>query len=182
MKATPRRPRAPAPAAKPDGAAATAAMPPSASEGWVGLTRDQLELSLQSAMAWLRAVESVRKVQWDMTHLAIKRYEDMARRLHEARELTDVMAIQIELMRFDSAAAVRFGQELYDAAVRNATDTLTQARPSVDAGRLDGMTTWLQGLQSMMHSGVRPLDDLFNQSLLRDLMTPPGAPGAARPS
>ena len=163
---------------RPDGATPPASTVPTP-EGWVGLTRDQLELSLQSAMAWLRAVESVRKVQWDMTHLAIKRYEDMARRLHEAKEFTEVMAIQVELMRFDSAAAIRFGQELYDAAVQNATDALTQARPSFDASKLDGLKSWMQAMQSMAHTGVRPLDDLFNQSLLRDLMMP-AAP--ARPA
>jgi len=159
-------------AARPNGAAPAAPTVPTP-EGWVGLTRDQLELTLQSAMAWLRAVESVRKVQWDMTHLAIKRYEDMAHRLHEAKELTEVMAIQIELMRFDSAAVIRLGQELYDAAVQNATEALTQARPSFDASKLDGLKSWMQTMQSMMaHTGVRPLDDLFNQSLLRDLMMP----------
>lgn len=158
-------------AARPDGPPPTASSVPTP-EGWVGLTRDQLELTLQSAMAWLRAVESVRKVQWDMTHLAIKRYEDMARRLHEAKEFTEVMAIQVELMRFDSAAAIRFGQELYDAAVQNATEALTQARPSFDASKLDGLKSWMQAMQSMTHTGARPLDDMFNQSLLRDLMMP----------
>ncbi|MFO1217262.1 MAG: phasin family protein [Burkholderiaceae bacterium] len=162
-------------AAKPNGAGAAKPSPTAAvatPEGWVGLTRDQLEFTLQSAMGWLRAVESVRKVQWDMTHLAVKRYEDMAQRLHEARDIADVMAIQVELMRFDSAAAIRFGQELYDTAVRNATEVLTQARPTVDASQADGVQAWMQGLQSMMHTGVRPLDDLFSQSVLRDLMTP----------
>jgi hypothetical protein len=174
MKTAARRtPRASA--ARPNGAERDTSSAPTmvpTQEGWVGLTRDQLELTLQSAMACLRAVESVRKVQWDMTHLAVKRYEDMLHRLHEARELTEVMAIQIELMRFDSAAAIRFGQELYDAAVQNATEALAQARPSFDASRLDGLKSWMQGLQSMVHTGVRPLDDLFNQTLLRDLMMP----------
>lgn len=158
-------------AARPNGATKAAPAVPTP-EGWVGLTRDQLELTLQSAAACLRAVESVRKVQWDMTHLAVQRYEDMARRLREATEFTEVMAIQIEMMRFDSAAAIRFGQELYDAAVRNATDALAQARPSIDASQLDGLKSWMQGLQSMTHTGVRPLDDLFSQSVLRDLMMP----------
>ena len=90
----------------------------------------------------------------------------------EAKEFADVMAIQVELMRFDSAAAIRFGQELYDAAVQNATDALTQARPSFDASKLDGLKSWMQAMQSMAHTGVRPLDDLFNQGLLRDLMMP----------
>lgn len=164
-------------AARPNGEATSASNVPTP-EGWVGLTRDQLELTLQSAMAWLRAVESVRKVQWDMTHLAVQRYEDMARRLHEAKAFTDVMAIQVELMRFDSAAAIRFGQELYDAAVQNATEALTQARPSFDASKLDGLKSWMQAVQSMTHTGVRPLDDVFNQTLLRDLMMP-AAPAKA---
>jgi hypothetical protein len=34
----------------------------------------------------------------------------------------------------------------------------------------------------MMHSGVRPLDDLFNQSLLRDLMAPAAPATPARPN
>jgi Phasin protein len=164
-------------AAKAAGPAAT----PGPSDGWVALTRDQLELSLQSALTWLRAVEAIRKVQWDMTHLALKRYEDMHQRLHRAQELSELMALQVELMRFDSAAAIKTGQELYDAAVESATEALTQARSSIDASRSDAMTSWLQAMQSLMHTGVRPLDDLFGNALLRDLMarpmsnTPPSA-------
>ncbi len=37
------------------------------------------------------------------------------------------------------------------------------------------MKSWLQSMQTMMHAGVRPLDDLFGNSLLRDLMAVPGA-------
>jgi hypothetical protein len=160
---------------------ATPPLSPRPSDGWVALTRDQLELSLQSALTWLRAVEAIRKVQWDMTHLALKRYEDMHQRLHRAQELSELMALQVELMRFDSAAAIKTGQELYDAAVESATEALTQARSSIDASRSDAMTSWLQAMQSLMHTGVRPLDDLFGNALLRDLMarpmsnTPPSA-------
>lgn len=151
-----------------------------AGDGWVALTRDQLDWSLQSALAWLRAVEALRKVEWDMTHLALKRYEEMQQRLHDAHELSDVMALQVELMRFDSAAAIKTGQELYDAAVESATEALAQARGAIDSTRSDAMTSWLQAMQSMMHTGVRPLDDVFGHALLRDLMSH-ATPGAAQP-
>lgn len=169
----------------PAGTTATVPRPAAAAagtpqEGWVGLTRDQLDVSLQSATAWLRGLEAVRKVQWDMTHLALQRYEEMRRRLHAVQDLPELMALQVELMRFDSAAAIKTGQELYDAAVQSTTEALTQARSTIDASHSDGMKTWLQSMQSMMHTGVRPLDDLFGNSLLRDLMTPP-APGRAAP-
>ena len=158
--------------------AAAAAAPHAASspqEGWVGLSRDQLDMSLQSAMAWLRGLEAMRKVQWDMTHLALKRYEELRQRLHEVQDLPELMALQVELMRFDSAAAIKTGQELYDAAVQSTTEALTQARSTIDASQSDGMKSWLQSMQTMMHTGVRPLDDLFGNSLLRDLMAVPGA-------
>jgi hypothetical protein len=123
----------------------------------------------------------VRKVQWDMTHLALKRYEEMQQRLHRATELSELMALQVELMRFDSAAVIKTGQELYDAAVESATEALTQARSTIDASRNDSMKSWLQAMQSMMHSGIRPLDDLFGNSLLRDLMGRPTS-GNGQPS
>ena len=37
---------------------AVTAFPASPQEGWVGLTRDQLELVMQSTTAWLRSVEA----------------------------------------------------------------------------------------------------------------------------
>ncbi len=157
--------------------AATAAALPGipAPEGWVGLTRDQLELSLQSATTCLRGLEAVRKVQWDMTHLALKRFEELQQRLQQATEYSDLMALQVELMRFDSALAIKSARDLYDAAVEGATEALNQARANIDSSQSDGIKTWLQSMQTVMHTGVRPLDDVFDHSLLRDLMIPPGS-------
>lgn len=152
---------------------------PSTPEGWVGLTRDQLDFALQSATAWLRGVEALRKVEWDMTHIALLRYEQMQQRLHQTADLAGLIALQVELMRFDSAAAIKSSQELYDAAVRSTTDALLQARSTIDASQSDGLKTWMQSMQSLMHTGVRPLDDLFDNAVLRDLMKVPGAPAAA---
>lgn len=149
--------------------ATTPAAPP---EGWVGLTRDQVELSLQSVMSCLRGLEAVRKVQWDMTHLALKRYEELQQRLRQATEYSDLMALQAEMMRFDSALAIKSARDLYDAAVQSATEALNQARAHVDSSQSDGIKTWLQSMQTMMHTGVRPLDDVFGHSLMRDLMIP----------
>ena len=150
-------------------AATTPAAPP---EGWVGLTRDQVELSLQSVMNCLRGLEAVRKVQWDMTHLALKRYEELQQRLQQATEYSDLMALQAELMRFDSALAIKSARDLYDAAVQGATEALNQARAQIDSSQSDGIKTWLQSMQTMVHTGVRPLDDVFGHSLMRDLMIP----------
>jgi phasin family protein len=143
-------------------------------EGWVGMTRDQLEFALQSATTWLRGAEAVRKVQWDMTHLALQRFEDMQHRAHEANDLSELIALQVEMMRFDVAASIKSAQELYDVAVHNATDTLVGAKSTFDATQNDGLKSWLQSMQSMMHTGVRPLDDMFSNSVLRDLMKMPG--------
>lgn len=163
---------------KTNGAAAPVAAPAAQSspqEGWVGLTRDQLELVMQSTTAWLRGLEAVRKVQLDMTHLMAQRHQEMQHRLHEVKELSDLVALEVDLMRFDSAAAVRSAQELYDAAVHSATEAFENARITIDSSHSDGMKTWLQSMQSMVHTGVKPLDDLFGSLLLRPLAAPPAA-------
>jgi Phasin protein len=149
---------------------------PSPQEGWVGLTRDQLDFALQSATAWLRGVEALRKVEWDMTHIALKRYEEIQQRLHQTSDLSGLIALQVELMRFDSAAAIKSAQELYDAAVQSATEALVKAKSTMDASQGDSMKSWMESMQSLIHTGVRPLDDLFGSSILRDLMKVPGAP------
>lgn len=153
-----------------------AASMPAPAEGWVGLTRDQLELALQATTAWLRSMEALRKVQWDMTHLAVQRHRELQRRLHEATELSDLAALQVELMRFDSAAALRSAQELYDAALHSATEAFEGARTSIDASHNDGLMTWLQALSSALRTGVKPLDDAFGSLWMRPLAAPPERP------
>lgn len=175
MARNPRKTSRRASTARPAAAEAPAAMP-TAPEGWVGLTRDQLDFALQSATAWLRGVEALRKVEWDMTHIALKRYEEIQQRLHQTTDLSELIALQVELMRFDSAAAIKSAQELYDAAVQSTTDALVKAKSTIDASQGDGMKSWMQSMQSLIHTGVRPLDDLFGSSILRDLMTVPAAP------
>jgi hypothetical protein len=152
----------------------SAANPAAASpqEGWVGLTRDQLELMMQSTTAWLRGVEALRKVQWDMTHLAVQRHQELQQRLHQAKELSELVALEVDLMRFDSAAALHSAQELYDAAVRSATEAFEGARVTIDTSHSDGIKTWMQSLHSMMHTGVKPLDDLFGSLWMRPLASP----------
>jgi hypothetical protein len=157
-------------------AASAAATMTSAPEGWVGLTRDQLDFALQSATAWLRGVEALRKVEWDMTHIALKRYEEIQQRLHQTSDLSELIALQVELMRFDSAAAITSAQELYDAAVQSATEALVKAKSTMDVSQGDSLKTWMQSMQSLIPTGVRPLDDMFGSSILRDLMKIPGAP------
>jgi hypothetical protein len=154
---------------------AATATPSSPQEGWVGLTRDQLELVMQSTTAWLRGLEAMRKVQWDMTHLMAQRHQELQQRLRDVKELSDLVALEVDWMRFDSAAAVRSAQELYDAAVRSATEAFENARITVDSSHNDGMKTWLQSMQSAMHTGVKPLDDLFGSLLVRPLAAPPAA-------
>lgn len=159
--------------------AAAPANPSSPQEGWVGLTRDQLELVMQSTTAWLRGVEAMRKVQLDMAHLMAQRHQELQQRLRDVKELSDLVSIEVDLMRFDSAATVRSAQELYDAALRSATEAFENARVSIDNGHNDGMKTWLQSVQSMMHTGVKPLDDLYGSLLFRPLAAPPKADGAS---
>lgn len=138
-------------------------------EGWVGLTRDQLELAMQSTTAWLRSLEAMHKVQCDMTHLALKRHQELQQRLHGVTELSELAALQADLMRFDAAAVVHSAQEVFDAGLRSATEAFEHARSTLDASRNDATKTWLQSMQSMVHTGVRPLDDLFGNLWLRPL-------------
>lgn len=175
MARNPRKTSRSTPVPKAPAASLPAAMP-SAQEGWVGLTRDQLDFALQSATAWLRGVEALRKVEWDMAHIALRRYEEIQQRLHRTTDLSELIALQVELMRFDSAAAIKSAQELYDAAVQGTTEALVKARSTIDASQGDGLKSWMESMQSMIHTGVRPLDDLFGSSILRDLMKVPGTP------
>jgi hypothetical protein len=144
---------------------AVAAQAASLQEGWVGMTRDQLEVLMQSTSAWLRGIEAVRKVQLDMTHLAAEQHQELAQRLRAVRDLPDLIALEVEMMRFDSAAAMRSTQELYDATLRSANQAFESARTAVDANHNDGLKAWMQSFQSMSHTGVKPFDDLFGHWL-----------------
>ncbi len=114
--------------------AAAAATPDAASspqEGRVGLLWDQLDMSLQSVMA--RAVvgwRRMRKVQWQMTAPGAEaRRGSCASAWTRCKDWPELMALQVELMRFDSVAAIKTGQGLYDAAVQNTTEALTRHDP-----------------------------------------------------
>jgi len=153
----------------------------SPAEGWVGLTRDQFEFALQTTTAMLKSIEAMQKAQWDMTHLALERHQALQERVQQTTEIQDLVALQVEMLRFDGAAAIRSAQEVYDAALRSATEAFEHARSTVESSGGDATKTWLQSLQSMMHTGARPLDDMLGQPLLRGLMIPGVAVGAAFP-
>lgn len=82
------------------------------------LPRQQMALVTKSATAWLRASESVRKVQQQAAHRASAQHEQAAERLRVPCDFTELMTIQSELLRFHMQEAAQYWQQITSAALK----------------------------------------------------------------
>lgn len=154
-------------------------------DAWTQAGKQQLAWSIDLATAMFRGAEAMRRAQLNAAHLARVRHENVAERLVEARDLAGVMALQAELLRFDMAGAARYWQELFDLSLRTGVEMLGQASRAIETGEGEGVKSAFQALQSMTHTGIGTLDDLFGASLTKAMMGAsagrPGDTGAAAP-
>lgn len=141
---------------------------------WSEPARQQMEWGLQTLVALLRGGEEIRKAQLDAAHLALTRHEEARRRVHEAGDLTQLLGLQAELWRFDGASATRYWQDLLDATMRMNAEMMRCQFEMLGAGRNEALKSAFEAMQTGLHTGIRPLDDLFNAPLNRELV-PPGS-------
>lgn len=149
--------------AKPARAAAGTSAPDL--DAWTQAARQQLAWSIDFATAMFRGAEAMRRAQLNAAHQARERHESAARRLPDTRDLAGLMALQAELLRFDMAGAARYWQELFDLGLRTGVEMLGCTTRAMEAGEGEGVPTPWQVMQSMTHTGIGTIDDLFGTSL-----------------
>ena len=137
--------------------------------GWAAALRQPMSWGMQSLMALLHAGEEFQRAQLDCWHLALKRHEDVHRRLLRCDDASEMAALQAELLRFDTANLTHLSQRFMDTAVHMNTAMARSLASMMDGGRNNFIRTAMETLQSGMRTGVRPLDDMFNLPLLREL-------------
>jgi hypothetical protein len=94
---------------------------PSAWAPAVDLSRQQLAVAAEGACALFRGFEAMRKIQGQAAHQALQHHSKVAARLQEPCEPADLLAMQVDLMRFDTQAAMQYWQQLAAAAVEMQT-------------------------------------------------------------
>jgi len=143
---------------------------PSDLDNWSQSAKTQMEFGLRVMLAMLRSAEEMRKLDFDSVHLARLRHEELQQRLRDTTDPSQLVALQSDLLRFDAASATRFWQELFDVGVRMNTEMLKCVTDVADIERGDFVKSMFETMVSSMHTGIRPLDDLFNAHLNRDLV------------
>lgn len=98
------------------------------------LPRQQMALMTQSASAWLRASETVRKVQQQAAHRASAQHLEAAERLRGPCDFNELMAIQTELLRFNPQEVAQYWQQIANAALKVQADLVGSASQTLHAG------------------------------------------------
>ncbi len=162
-----------APKAAPRGHSSPRSSPaPQPADIWGNLVRHQLEWGVKSTLTLIKSAEAMRKIQLHYANLARERHEDVLERLHDATSPEQMVSLQAELWRFDGAGAMRYWQDLFDAAARMNADLIGCVAGAAEATRDDSLATAMQPFQGGMHTGIAPLDELINASLNQQLMKP----------
>jgi hypothetical protein len=163
----------PSPKAAPSGRTTPRPSPaPQPADIWGNLVRHQLEWGVKSTITLLKSAEAMRKIQLHYANLARERHEDVLERLHAATSPEQMVGLQAELWRFDGAGAARYWQDLFDAAARMNADLIGCVAGAAEATRDDSLAGAMQSFQGGIHTGIGPLDDIFNAALNQQLVTP----------
>jgi hypothetical protein len=98
------------------------------------LPRRQLALMTHSATALFRGSEDMRRIQQQTAQRATEHHEEAAERLRGQCDFNDLLAIQADLVRFDVQEAMRYWQQLANAAFKLQADMVTSAGEAVLEG------------------------------------------------
>lgn len=98
------------------------------------LPRKQLELMTRSATVVYRGSEALRKVQQQAAHRASAHHEEAAQKLRGPCDLSDVWAIQADLLRFNIQEAAHYWQQLASTALKVQVDLVGSAGETLDTG------------------------------------------------
>lgn len=162
-------------------AASAASAPPSSPaevSGWTEQLRLPLSWSLQTLMLMLHAGEEWQRAQLDSWHLALRHHEQAHQRLLQSQDAAEMASLHADLLRFDTANFTQLAQRCMDTGVHLNTNVARLVAQSLDGSRSHLMRSAFESLQTGLHTGIRPLDQLFNAPLLRELsLRGPFGPG-----
>lgn len=98
------------------------------------LPRKQLELMTRSATAVFRGSEALRKFQQQAAHRASVHHEEATEKLRGPCDLSEVWAIQADLLRFNMQEAAHYWQQLASTALKVQVDLVGSAGEALDTG------------------------------------------------
>jgi hypothetical protein len=109
-------------------------MPAKVLAAWTELPRRQMALMTHSATALFRGSQELRRIQHEAARRAMERHEETAERLREPCEFSDLVALQVELVRFNVQEAANYWSELANAALKLQADMVSSAGEAVIEG------------------------------------------------
>ena len=98
------------------------------------LPRKQLELLTRSATAVYRGSEALRKIQQQAAHRASIHHEEATEKLRGQCDLSEVWAIQADLLRFNLQEAAHYWQQLASTVLKVQVDLVGGAGEALDTG------------------------------------------------
>ena len=120
----------------------------------VDLPRKQLALMTQSASALFRGSEAMRKIQQQAAHRAAAHQDEVRERLRAPCDLSELMTIQGELVRFNLQEAAQYWQQLTDAALKVQADVVSRvAEDAQDEPTLDSLQRAFQASLASVGTG-----------------------------
>jgi hypothetical protein len=161
----------------------TAAKPaPNGTPGWAAQVRLPMSWAMQSLMLALHAGEELQRAQLDCWHLALQHHEQAHRRLMACEDAAEMASLQADLLRFDTANLTHLSQRCLDAGVHLNTNVARLAAQTLDGSRHHLMRSAFESFQSGLRTGIRPLDEIFNAPLIRELALRPMKGMPAQPA
>lgn len=97
------------------------------------LSRQQLSVATEASGAVLRGLNTMRTIQERAARQASARHEAAARQLRHSCQPTDLMALQLGLLRDDMQGAAQYWQELAATALEMQTEMMGCASHLVDS-------------------------------------------------
>lgn len=128
----------------------------------------QLDNALQQSLPALRRLEELQRLALETTHLAVQRIAEM----HERANQAGWVEMEGELMRFQAAATIRFWQQLFDIGMHDIAERTQQLAAGLDPAKTGLKAPDFGLLLGMLHTGIKPIDDMLGASLNRELMPP----------
>lgn len=101
---------------------------------WMDLPRRQLSLMTHSATAIFRGAQELRRIQQEAAQRATLQAEEAAERLRDPLDITEVMALQNELVRFNLQETTQFWAQVANAALKWQADLVSSAGEAVIEG------------------------------------------------
>lgn len=137
--------------------------------GWNDQLRLPLSWSLQTLMLLLHAGEEWQRAQLDSWHLALRHHEQAHQKLLSCEDAAGMASLHADLMRFDTANFTHLSQRCLDTGVHLNTNLARLIAQTLDGSRSQLMRSAFESLQAGMRTGIGPLDEIFNSSVLREL-------------